>query len=295
MSDPGRPSILVGTAGWADSDLIASGWYPPGVRSPADRLRHYASQFPLVEVDSPYYAIPDVSVVRGWAENTPSGFVMDVKAYSLLTGQRTPITSLPPDLRELTGHAWISLTNAPKEVVDESWHRFQQAVEPLRAAGRLGLILLQFPATCRPGASGEQLISDALSRCAPLKAAVEFRNGAWLDARHQDRALGLLREHGAAHVCVDMPQSHTDAMPLLLAATADTAVVRLHGRSEQWVGGDKRERYRYEYSADELDAWAACAKQLSKSAESVHVVFNNCCGGAAQRAAAGLLERVEAA
>ncbi|HEU5353070.1 MAG TPA: DUF72 domain-containing protein [Actinocrinis sp.] len=295
MSDSEHGSILVGTAGWADSDLIASGWYPAGVRSPADRLRHYASLFPLVEVDSPYYAIPDVSVVRGWAENTRSGFVMDVKAYSLFTGQRTPVTSLPADLRELTEHAWISLTNAPQEVVDESWRRFHQAIEPLRAAGRLGLVVLQFPATCRPGPSGERMIAEALSRCAPLRAAVEFRNGAWLDARHQDRALGLLRDHGAAHVCVDMPQSHPDAMPLLLAATADTAVVRLHGRSEQWIGGDKRERYRYEYSADELDAWAECARQLSKSADSVHMVFNNCCGGAAQRAAAGLCQRIETA
>ena len=295
MSHSDRGSILVGTAGWADSDLIASGWYPPGVRSPADRLRHYASLFPLVEVDSPYYAIPDASVVSGWAENTPREFVMDVKAYSLFTGQRTPVTSLPPDLRKLTEHAWISLSNAPQEVVDESWLRFHQAIEPLRAADRLGLIVLQFPATCRPGQSGERMIAAALARCAPLKAAVEFRNGAWLDARNQDRALGLLREHGAAHVCVDMPQSHPDAMPLLLAATADTAVVRLHGRSEQWIGGDKRERYRYEYSATELDAWAECARQLSKCADSVHMVFNNCCGGAAQRAAAGLRDRIESA
>jgi uncharacterized protein YecE (DUF72 family) len=291
--DSARGSILVGTAGWADRDLIASGWYPPEVRTPGDRLRHYASRFPLVEVDSTYYAIPDTKVARGWADNTPDGFVMDVKAFSLLTGQRTPVTSLPPDLRELTDHAWISLSNAPKDLLDGAWQRFHEAVEPLRDSGRLGLIVLQFPPSCRPGASGESLITDALSRCAPLKAAVEFRHSAWLDPRNQDRALGILREHAAAHVCVDMPQEHPGAMPLLLAATADTAMVRLHGRSEQWATGDKRERYRYEYSAAELDAWADCARQLSETAESVHVVFNNCCGGAAQRAAAGLCERIE--
>lgn len=288
-------SILVGTAGWADSDLIASGWYPPGVRSPADRLRHYASLFPIVEVDSTYYAIPRSAVVRGWAENTPSGFVMDVKAYSLFTGQRTPASSLSADLRDLAGHTWISATSAPPELLDETWHRFHQAMEPLRAAGRLGLVVLQFPATCRPGARGEQLITDALARCAPLKAAVEFRHKAWLEDRNQSRALGLLRSFGAAHVCVDMPQSHPEAMPLLLAATADTAMVRLHGRSGRWVGGDKRERYRYEYSPAELDAWADRARQLTESADSVHVIFNNCCGGAAQRAAAGLRDRIESA
>jgi uncharacterized protein YecE (DUF72 family) len=285
--------ILVGTAGWADSDLIASGWYPPGVRRPADRLRHYAGVFPLVEADSPYYAIPDEAVVRGWAQNTPDGFVMDVKAYSLFTGQRTPISSLPADLRQEAGpHRWIDAGGVPAHVLDEAWRRFHQSVEPLRAGGRLGLVVLQFPASCRPGPSAERAIAEALSRCAPLPAAVEFRHGSWLDDRHQERALALLREHGAAHVCVDMPQSHRGAMPLLLAATADTAMVRLHGRSTQWAGGDKRERYRYEYPAAELDDWAGRCRELAKLTESVHVVFNNCCAGAAQRAAAGLSERL---
>ncbi|MBS2963160.1 DUF72 domain-containing protein [Actinocrinis puniceicyclus] len=285
--------ILVGTAGWADSDLIASGWYPPQARTPAGRLRHYAGLFPLAEADSPYYAIPNTAVVRGWAEHTPEGFVMDVKAYSLFTGHRTPVASLPPELRELAaGHAWIRGDGAPKELLDETWIRFHQAVEPLRAAGRLGLVVLQFPASCRPGPRGERMVTEALSRCAPLAAAVEFRHGSWLDPRDRDRALGLLREHGAALVCVDMPQEHPGAMPLLLAATADTALVRLHGRSAQWSGGDKRERYRHEYTAAELDDWARRARELSRLAGSVHVVCNNCCGGAAQRAAAGLLDRL---
>jgi len=226
-------SVLVGTAGWADKDLIASGWYPAQVRKPADRLRYYAGQFPLVEVDSSYYAIPRRSVVEGWAQiepdapdqsdapdtpgmrGMPGTFVMDVKAYSLLTGHRTRVASLPSDLQEAGAKdgAWINGGAASDALVDEAWRRFHDACEPLRTAERLGLIVLQFPPACRPGGAGEQQIEAALEHCAPLRAAVEFRHGSWLAPQQRDRTLDLLRAHGAAYVCVDMPQGHTGTGP----------------------------------------------------------------------------------
>ena len=46
--------IRVGTAGWTDRSLIASGWYPADANNPEKRLRFYARQFPLVEVDATY-------------------------------------------------------------------------------------------------------------------------------------------------------------------------------------------------------------------------------------------------
>jgi hypothetical protein len=36
--------IKVGTAGWTDPTLIASGWYPPEAGTPEKRLRFYARQ-----------------------------------------------------------------------------------------------------------------------------------------------------------------------------------------------------------------------------------------------------------
>ena len=51
--------IRVGTASWSDPTLLETGWYPPGVKSHAEkRLRYYAERFNTVEVDSTYYAIP---------------------------------------------------------------------------------------------------------------------------------------------------------------------------------------------------------------------------------------------
>ena len=70
--------ILVGTASWTDKTLIASGWYPPEADTPEKRLRFYARQFPLVEVDATYYALPAEQTARSWAERTPAGFTFNV-------------------------------------------------------------------------------------------------------------------------------------------------------------------------------------------------------------------------
>lgn len=286
--------ILTGTAGWADASLIRSGWYPPGTRTAADRLRHYASRFPLVEADAPYYALPRASTVAGWVDAAPDGFTMDVKAYSLLTGHRTRAATLPADLRYGIRGSWLTAATAPPGLVAELWRRFHETFEPMRASGLLGLVLLQFPPYYRADSVGLASVQAALRHCAPLPAAVEFRHGSWLTPEHRDRTWNLLRDHGAAYVCPDMPQSHTDAVPPLLAVTANKAVIRLHGHSTAWLRGGKEDRYRYEYSPEELAAWAERSRQLAESAEEVHVVVNTCCAGAAQRAAASLRDQLDA-
>ena len=70
--------IRVGTAGWTDKSLIDSGWYPADGSNPEKRLRYYASQFPLVEVDSAYYALPAEQTAVAWAERTPEDFTFNI-------------------------------------------------------------------------------------------------------------------------------------------------------------------------------------------------------------------------
>src|SRR5260370_35115838 len=92
--------IRVGTASSTDRTLIESGWYPPEANTPEKRLRFYARQFPLVEVDATYYALPAEQTARAWAMRTPADFTFNVKAFSLFTQHPTPAKALPPDLRE---------------------------------------------------------------------------------------------------------------------------------------------------------------------------------------------------
>ena len=53
--------IRVGTCSWTERTLVEeSDFYPPHIRTAEDRLRFYASQYPLVEVDSTLYRLPSM-------------------------------------------------------------------------------------------------------------------------------------------------------------------------------------------------------------------------------------------
>src|SRR6266511_3267030 len=94
-------SVRVGTAGWTEPTLIKAGtFYPPDATTAEARLRFYASQFPIVEVDSTYYALPRQEQAGLWVERTPPDFVFNIKAYSLLTRHPTRAQTIPTFLRE---------------------------------------------------------------------------------------------------------------------------------------------------------------------------------------------------
>src|SRR5438552_5649493 len=140
--------VRVGTASWTDRTLIESGWYPPEADTPEQRLRFYARQFGLVEVDATYYALPGEQTAALWAARTPAGFTFNVKAFSLFTHHPTPVAALPVDLRpaaEKTGKDRVYFKDVGPAVADQVRERFLSALEPLRAEPRLGAGLLQFP------------------------------------------------------------------------------------------------------------------------------------------------------
>ncbi len=271
-------AVLIGTAGWTDKTLIASGWYPASAGNPEQRLRYYASQFPLVEVDATYYALPAEQTASAWASRTPAGFTFNVKAFSLFTQHPTPVKALPADLRSSVpaDKPRVYLSGVDPAVVDQAWERFLAALEPLRSAGKLGAILLQFPPWFPIGRSRKDYILACASRVAPDRVCVEFRNKTWMTPENQSETLDFLRSHDLPYVCVDMPQGYTSSIPPVLAATSDLALVRMHGHSDKWDSKDIQERFGYEYSSAELASWAPKIEELASSAATTHVVFNNC-------------------
>jgi uncharacterized protein YecE (DUF72 family) len=271
--------IQIGTAGWTDKTLIDSGWYPQDAATPEKRLRYYASQFPLVEVDSVYYALPGEQTAAAWAERTPGPFTFNIKAYSLFTQHPTPVRSLPADLREAVAKAGkerVYLKDVDPEVVGQAWDRFLAALEPLRSAGKLGAILLQFPPWFPISRANKQYILDCAERVAPDRVCVEFRNHTWMTDDNQRETLKFLSDHALPYVCVDMPQGFSNSIPPVVAATSDLAVVRMHGHSDKWESKSIQDRFGYRYTDKELANWAGNVQRLSEDAAETHVVFNNC-------------------
>jgi uncharacterized protein YecE (DUF72 family) len=285
--------IKVGTASWTDKTLLASGWYPPDADTPEKRLAHYAKTFPLVEVDATYYSPPAEQTARLWAERTPAGFTFNIKAFSLLTGHPTAVSKLYKDLRPDTDKRNVYPKDLEPQVYEEVWTRFLSALDPLVEAGKLGALLFQFPPWFTIRRSNKQFLLEIEHRCRPLRPVFEFRNASWFDGDNREETLGFLREHRLPFVGVDMPQGHRSSVPPVLAATADLAVVRFHGHSDKWTSKDIYEKFGYEYSDEELKAWAPRLRALADDAAETHVLMNNCYSSYAQRNAETLMELLD--
>ena len=296
--------IRVGTASWTDKTLLEPGlFYPHGMSSAAERLAFYAEQFPVVEVDSTYYALPADRNAELWVERTPDEFMFNVKAFGLLTQHPAKATALPKDMREMVPEEILGKTrfyprDLPGEVVEESWKRFLGALTPLREAGKLGAILFQFPEWFPPSIANRKYVvecGDRLAAALPgVACAVEFRSEGWMrDAQRQSRTLDMLEQHGLTYVCVDMPQGFKTSIPPVHAATAPLAMVRFHGqRAETWGerGVPVTEKFRYDYSADELRSWEPKIEELASKSRETHVLMNNCYRDYAVRSASTMAQ-----
>ena len=293
---------MVGVASWTDPTFTAKGvFYPDDARTPEARLRHYASRFPVVEVDSPFYALPTVQMAHAWVERTPDDFSFDIKAHALMTGHASEVARLPPEFRaalppDLAAAKRVYAKDLPVELEDEVWRVFRDACGPLHQRGKLGAVFMQYAPWVAPTKESPAMLERAIERLDGLPVAVEFRNAKWLDERLRERTWDLLARLGLTYVAVDEPQGTPTSIPPLVHVTnPDLAVIRLHGqRADTWAarGVPAVEKYRYLYSAAELDAWVAKIIEAAEEAERLHVIFNNCYANYGAVNAAEMIEKL---
>lgn len=284
----GGGEVRVGTASWTDPTITAPGvFYPDGRLSAEDRLRYYASRFAMVEVDSPYYALPARRTAELWAARTPPGFVFDVKANALMTGHPAEVSRLPRVLRDalppaIAAARRVYAKDLPTEIHEEVWAIFRDAMQPLADAGKLGAILLQYPRWFMPSAASRDAILDARARLGGLPVAIEFRNRRWFGPGDAERTLRFLADQRLPLVMVDEPQGLESSVPAMTAVTSsELAIVRMHGRrADQWErpGVLVADKYRYLYDRAELESWTPRVLDAAREAREMRVVFNNCHG-----------------
>ena len=246
-------TVRLGTCSFADEGLVKS-WYPRGVSTPKARLAHYAERFDTVEVDSPYYHLPDPAVTGRWAQRTPPEFVFHVKAHATMTG-----------------HEHAEQERAFADV--------RASLEPLELSGKLRGILLQYHPRFVKSAAAKKELSQVRALLDPLVPLVEFRHRSWLEEDERADTLALLERNGLAYVSVDAPRTRaSNVVPPVAAATHRVAYVRFHGRNAKtWnIRSEKSwQRFDWMYSAEELAEWVEKLGDLADEADEVYALFNN--------------------
>jgi uncharacterized protein YecE (DUF72 family) len=246
-------TIRLGTCSFADEGLLKH-WYPRGVSSPKARLAYYAERFDTVEVDSPYYHLPDPAVTGRWAQRTPPEFVFHVKAH-----------------KTMTGHEEAELETAFAE--------FRASLEPLELSGKLAGILLQYHPRVVKSREAKELLSRVRPLLEPLVPLIEFRHRSWMEEDERSDTLAFLEEHGLAYVSVDAPRTRaSNVLPPVAAATHRVAYVRFHGRNfKTWnIKAEKSsERFNHMYEPQELAEWVEKLSALAEHTEVVYAMFNN--------------------
>ncbi len=293
--------ILIGTCSWTEKTLIKSGeFYPKEVKTAEGRLRYYAESFDTVEVDSSYYAIPDIGNAGLWADRTPGDFVFHIKAYGALTGHGVEPRTLPAEIfRSLPAgdrdkkYVFVHEPDLLKAI----GRRFAESLSPLRDAGKLGVVVCQFPPWFRYRDENLDTILSCSSLLEGLPIAVEFRHGSWLSPGNRGKVMDFLRGHRITYVAADEPQYGSLAtVPFAPETTTDVAYFRFHGRNrENWLkkGLETSLRYDYLYSEEELDEFVPHLLEAGKKARKVFAMFNNCHGASAMKNARRIKEMIK--
>jgi uncharacterized protein YecE (DUF72 family) len=270
--------ILVGTASWSDPGFVKK-WYPKKMRA-ADRLGWYAQHFEMVEVNSTFYSLPDARMVERWSAGTPDQFTFDVKLHQLFSFHSTRARLLPPDLQrraEIDGKGNVQLTRALQETMMEN---FLRSMSILRAAGKLGALLLQLSPAFSPRRHELDELLLVIEMLRDYELAIEFRNRNWVIGERFGSTIAFLRKHRATFVNVDAPMvEHFMIMPSDLDEITNPHLtyLRLHGRNARGyvTGKTVAARFDYDYSAEEIFDVAERTKSLAHGADEVHVIFNN--------------------
>ncbi|MFC5530923.1 DUF72 domain-containing protein [Cohnella yongneupensis] len=253
-------NVIVGLAGWGDHNEL----YPPGTPS-KDRLTQYSEFFPVVEVDSSFYAIQSPDRSARWVADTPASFRFVVKAYQGMTGHQRG--------------------KMPFESTDAMYAAFHESIKPIKESGKLIAALFQYPPWFDCTKENVSLLRETKRRMGDVPCALEFRHQSWFSPAYRDKTLAFMKEQGWIHSVCDEPQAGSGSIPTVLAATTgDVTIVRMHGRNvagwNQSGSPNWREiRYLYQYNGEELAEWVNGIALLLKETKQICVLFNNNSGG----------------
>ncbi len=179
---------------------------------------------------------------------------------------------------QFTAKLWRRFTHdrilEPKEA-----EQFVQGLQPLRAAGRMGALLMQFPWSFRFTAENREYLIRLRRVFHQFPLVAEMRHDSWIS----EDALGTFIDYHISFCNIDQP-AFARATPPTSYLTTGVGYVRLHGRTlapaTRTDGPPERTaRTDYLYSPEELVEWSERVRHIMAHAESVFVITTNDAGG----------------
>lgn len=243
-------NIKIGPAGWSYPD-----WkgvvYPKHKPRDFHEAAYLAQYFDAIEINTSFYSPIEPNTAKKWLE--------------LIAGN-------PRFL--FTAKLWQKFTHE-QDANAENERAVRNGFDPLRDAGKLGAVLIQFPFSFHRTSKNLDYLKKLFARFAEYPLVIEVRHASWNEKGFYD----LLRERGVGFCNVDQPLIGRSLKPSD-RTTAPVGYIRLHGRRyDTWFSDNPNtppaERYNYLYSEKELDPWAERVRTVAKHSESTFVITNN--------------------
>jgi uncharacterized protein YecE (DUF72 family) len=259
------PAILIGTSGYAYTEWVEAGFYPPGTGA-SRMLAQYAGHFPATEINYTWYQMPKAPAMERMCRKVPGHFRFAVKLTRTLTHEIDPA-------------AW------PTQAA-----LYREGIAPLVQSGQLVAVLVQLPPFFRRNPDNRRYLAGLLDALAGLPLAVEFRHVSWA----VDRVFESLQGRGVALACVDAPDLPDLFPPVAVVTTPDLFYIRFHGRNAGgWRSGSMQRQFDYDYSDAELAPWSRVhIPEMARQATTGIVFFNNHVRGQAPKNARMLMQQL---
>ena len=215
------------------------------------KLREYAQHLPAVEVDTFFYALPQLKTVQQWINEVGPGFQFIVKAHQAMT--KHPRAVLPEGV-----------------TLPEMFERFKQVIRPMVATDQLKTVLFQFPPQFDATVSNIEYLMKVRRLMGNLPVAIELRNKSWYQPAVIDSLVGYCRDLKFTLVAADEANQIQASIPFYLATTnPELVLIRLHGRNtEGWNHPGKewrKKRTLYRYSEEQLKRLNQRIQQIGRA------------------------------
>jgi uncharacterized protein YecE (DUF72 family) len=241
LLNPAR-DIKIGTSGYSYAGPPPKGWYgafyPDKKKKGFDELNYYAQILNTCEINTTFYRPPSPGITKSWADKTPGDFSFAVKLWQKFTHPMKISRNKSDDKWEPANQS--------------DFDEFRAGILPLADTGKLGALLLQYPAGFHFSSENLEKIESTLRWFYDYPKVVELRHKSWSEKHSEIKS--LLLENRASGVLIDEPKFAT-SIRQPLETIGEIFYFRAHGRNAKawWNPKQSWERYDYLYSREEIE------------------------------------------